>query len=45
LLGGILVEDKRIIKTKRNLKETMVSLLRRIPFEKINVIDYSYLLL
>jgi len=31
------MEDKRITKTKRNLKETMVSLLRRIPFEKINV--------
>ncbi|MBR5479927.1 MAG: TetR/AcrR family transcriptional regulator [Clostridia bacterium] len=31
------MEDKRITKTKRNLKETMVALLHRIPFEKINV--------
>lgn len=29
--------DKRIIKTKRNLKETFIKLLRKTPFEKINV--------
>lgn len=32
------MEDKRIIKTKRNLKNTMISILsRQVPFEKITV--------
>ncbi len=29
--------DKRIIKTKRNLKETLIKLIKEKPFEKINV--------
>ena len=31
------MEDKRIIKTKKNLKNTMIELLRTVPFEKITV--------
>ena len=31
------MEDKRIKKTKKNLKETMIRLLHEIPFEKITV--------
>lgn len=29
--------DKRILKTKRNLKETLIRLIKEKPFEKINV--------
>lgn len=31
------MEDKRVIKTKRNLKKTMIEMLGHIPFEKISV--------
>ena len=31
------MEDKRVVKTKQNLKQTMISLLARLPFEKITV--------
>lgn len=34
-----LKEDRRITKTKRNLKTTLVSLLKEKPFEKITVSD------
>lgn len=33
------MEDKRIIKTRRNLKETMIELLQEQPFEKITVAE------
>ena len=31
------MEDKRVIKTKRNLKKTMLNMLCKMPFEKISV--------
>jgi len=33
------MEDKRIIKTKQNLKRTMIQLLSRVPFEKVTVCE------
>ena len=33
------MEDKRVTKTKRNLKQTMISLLREKPFEQITVTE------
>ena len=33
------MEDKRIIKTKRNIKDTLIRLLAREPFEKISVAE------
>ena len=34
-----MAEDKRVAKTKRNLKETMIELLQEMPFEKITVTE------
>ena len=31
------MEDKRVIKTKRNLKRTMIEMICDMPFEKITV--------
>ena len=33
------MEDKRIIKTKQNLKQTMIGLLARFPFERVTVCE------
>lgn len=33
----IIMEDKRIIKTKKYLKDTLIELLDEMPFEKITV--------
>lgn len=33
------MEDKRIIKTKRNIKATLISMLDEMPFEKVSVAD------
>ena len=33
------MEDKRVIKTKRNIKDTLVKLLQTTPFEKITVAE------
>ena len=34
-----MAEDKRVAKTKRNLKETLIELLQEMPFEKITVAE------
>lgn len=33
------MEDKRITKTKRNIKATLTALLQEMPFEKISVAE------
>ena len=33
------MEDKRIRKTKRNLKDTLVELLMEVPFEQISITE------
>lgn len=33
------MEDKRIIKTKRNIKTTLIEMLDEMPFEKVSVAD------
>ena len=33
------MEDKRIVKTRKNLKDTMIALLQELPFEKITVAE------
>lgn len=34
-----MMEDRRVIKTKKNLKETLIKMLADMPFEKITVTD------
>lgn len=38
-ITGLSMEDKRIVKTKRNLRATMAELICQMPFEKITVAE------